>query len=518
MTSLCVSIFVSDLAQAKRDMARAAEAGADMVELRIDNFTEPHLVRQLMEEAILPAIVTCRPIWEGGRSTLSDEQRLELLGMACHGHTRFIDVELEAVRRGNDLPVGRPVICSSHDFEGRPEKLHNLVLEMNHRPGAVNKIVWTARTVRDCIEAFELLASRNKPTIALCMGEAGVITRMLAKKVGALLTFACLDAGTAGATAPGQVTIETLKGLYRWDHINPETRVYGVVASPVKHSMSPAIHNAAFDAAGYDGVYLPLLVDGTYESFKAFMEMFVDFAPLHLSGLSVTLPHKENALRYLKEKGEGEGATIEPLALRIGAVNTIVIERRAAGGQPSAILHGYNSDYAAILDSITAALCITRDQLAGRSVGIMGAGGTGRTALAALSHYGARVTMYNRTLDRAKTLADEFGASAASLDQLTSSRHDIYLNTTSIGMSPNIDQSPFDEHMPQLSADTLVFDVVYNPPETKLLQQAASAGAKTVSGVEMFVRQAVRQFELWTQRTAPAELMRAVVLKQLGRR
>jgi 3-dehydroquinate dehydratase/shikimate dehydrogenase len=334
------------------------------------------------------------------------------------------------------------------------------------------------------------------------MGEAGVATRILAKKFGALLTFASLDANST--TAPGQVSIEQMKRLYRWDAINADTKVYGVVASPVKHSMSPAIHNAAFEAVGHDGVYLPFLVEGSYESFKAFMETFLAFEPLHLSGLSVTLPHKENALRYLKEKG----ATIEPLAEQIGAVNTISISSSSA-------LSGHNSDYAAILDSITAALGITREQLAGRSVGVIGAGGTGRTAVAALAHYGANVTIYNRTIERAQELAREFHVAATPLDQLANSQHSIYLNTTSIGMHPKVDESPVDTCMPRFGSDTLVFDAVYNPPETKLLQQARSAGAKAVSGVEMFVRQAVRQFELWTNKTAPADLMRQVVLSRL---
>lgn len=507
MTSLCVAIFVTDLAQAKRDIARAAEAGADMVELRIDTFTEPHQVRQLAEECILPAIVTCRAAWEGGQSELPDEKRLEALEAACHGKVRYLDIELETTRRGGDLPVWRPLICSFHDFQGRPAKLHNILLEMNHRPGAVNKIVWFARSIRDCIEVFELLTTRTKPTIALCMGEAGVATRILAKKFGAFVTFASLEADST--TAPGQVSIAEMKNLYRWDAITPETKVYGVVASPVKHSMSPAIHNAAFSAVGHDGVYLPFLVEPGYESFKAFMESFLAFQPLHLSGLSVTLPHKENALRYLKARG----ATIEPLAESIGAVNTIVI---ASDGT----LTGFNSDYAAILDSITSGLSITREQLAGKRVAIIGAGGTGRTAVAGLAHYGAAITIYNRTLARAQDLAKEFDGKtgrvvATPLESLDKSSCDILLNTTSIGMHPKVDESPIDGNLPDLSADTLVFDAVYNPPETKLLQQARAAGAKTVSGVEMFVRQAVRQFELWTGKPAPADLMRQVVLSRL---
>ena len=224
-----------------------------------------------------------------------------------------------------------------------------------------------------------------------------------------------------------------MKRLYRWDAINADTKVYGVVASPVMHSMSPAIHNAGFDAVGHDGVYLPLLVNPGYESFKAFMESFLAFEPLHLSGLSVTLPHKENALRYLKEKG----AEVEELAERIGTVNTIVIER-AAGRLP---LRGFNTDYAAILDTITTALGISREDLADKRVAVIGAGGTGRTAVAALAEYGATVVVYNRTMERAEELAKEFNGRrgkvvAARMEKLCDSCCHIFINTTSRRHAP----------------------------------------------------------------------------------
>jgi 3-dehydroquinate dehydratase/shikimate dehydrogenase len=280
--------------------------------------------------------------------------------------------------------------------------------------------------------------------------------------------------------------------------------------------MSPAIHNAAFDRVGYDGVYLPLLVNPGYESFKAFMESFLAFAPLDLAGLSVTIPHKENALRYLKERSGG--GDVEELAERIGAVNTIVIEREGAG-EPT--LRGFNTDYAAILDTITSALGITREQLADKRVAVIGAGGTGRTAVAALAHYGATVVVYNRTKERADELAREFDAGrgkvvSARLEKLCDSCCHVFVNTTSVGMHPKVDESPFGDRLPAFTADTLVFDTIYNPIETKLLRDARAAGAKTVGGIEMFVRQAVKQFEAWTGKPAPADVMRRVVEDRLG--
>lgn len=513
MTHLCVPIFVQDLAQARRDMALAAEAGADLVELRIDDVADGTLIGQLVSQSTLPVIATCRPTWEGGRCELSDEDRFALLAEA--NDAAYVDLELRSsswpriVREGDSHPR---LIASFHDFSGRPDKLYNILAKLNQAPAEIAKIVWTARTLRDNLEAFEILQNRRKPTIALCMGEAGMLSRVLAGKFGAFLTFASLS--SQAATAPGQVTIEQMKQVYRWDAIGPQTRVYGVVGSPVVHSMSPAIHNTAFSHAGIDAVYLPLLVNAGYESFKAFMESFLAMRPLDLSGLSITIPHKENALRYLQEKD----GRIEPLAQSIGAVNTIRIDR-SVEGEP--MLHGINTDYAAILDAITTPLGINRQDLAGRRVAVIGAGGTGRTAVAALAHFGATVVVYNRTRERAQSLADEFTGKtgkvvAAGLDKLSATCCDIFIHSTSIGMHPHTDASVFDEQMPRLSADSLVFDAVYNPMQTRLLMQARQAGARTIGGVEMFLRQAAGQFNFWTGRPAPVDIMRHAIEQRLG--
>jgi 3-dehydroquinate dehydratase / shikimate dehydrogenase len=530
VTHLCVAILARTLEQTKREIATAVAADADMVELRLDAYHGYPLeeeIQWLLANTLMPCIITLRPVWEGGHSESADEDRLhQLASIGAMEKVAYVDVELKTYLRRNDLALSpeamfliravpekkrEALILSSHDFTGRPDRLYNVIAELNAASCDVNKIVWMARTIRDNLEAFEILQQRQRPTIALCMGEPGLISRVLAKKFGAFLTFASLEDGTG--TAPGQISLRDMKRLYRWDAINARTKVYGVVASPVAHSMSPAIHNAAFGETGHDGVYLPLLVNPGYESFKAFMESFVNFEGLDLSGLSVTLPHKENALRHLKEKG----AEIEPLAERIGAVNTVIIDR--SSGAP--VLRGMNTDYAAILDSITDNLVITHEALADYRIAVIGAGGTGRTAVAALAHFGATVVVYNRTKDRADALAAEFNGQtgkvvAAPLEKLCDSCCQIYINTSSVGMHPNVGASPFGEQPPKLTPEMLVFDTVYNPPKTKLLQQAQAAGAKTVGGVEMFVRQAAAQFEAWTGLTAPAQTMRRVVEQRLA--
>jgi 3-dehydroquinate dehydratase/shikimate dehydrogenase len=511
MTYLCVPIFVTDRTQTLRDIAAAEEAGADMVELRLDSAFDVDFA-ELVKSSALPCIATCRSSWEGGRFDGKEEIRQGILQWAATCAS-YVDVELATGHEFITLlahsprPAHARLIISSHDFSGRPERLYNIVQEAAALPAEVIKVVWKARTIRDNLEAFELLQTKQKPTIALCMGEAGLLSRVLAKKFGAFLTFA--SPSSKEETAPGQVTIHDMKRLYRWDALGPATKVYGVVAHPVRHSMSPAIHNAGFDAIKFDGVYLPMLVEPAYESFKAFMETFVPFRGLDLSGLSITIPHKENALRYLKEKQ----AEIEPLAEQIGAVNTIAIE--------NGNLRGFNTDYAAILDTIISALNISRNGLKELRIAVIGAGGTGRTAVASLAAHGATVVIYNRSREKADALAAEFAGKtgkvvSARMEKLCDNCCQVLINTTPLGMHPNVDASPLGEEVSALKPGMLVFDTIYNPMKTKLLKQAEAAGAKTVGGVEMFVRQAAAQFTAWTGQPAPVAVMRNVIEQRLG--
>ncbi|MGD0464357.1 MAG: shikimate dehydrogenase [Tepidisphaeraceae bacterium] len=513
MTHLCVPIFVTELPTARREIAAAAAAGADLIELRIDTLRDMYVLTLLLEDNILPAVVTCRSKSEGGFSQLDDAQRTAQLMSAIASGAECVDLELLAVQRMKQIPaeIQSRLILSFHDFSAKPSDLAQLNRQMNRHPAQVNKIVWKAGNILDNLDALKLLIRPDRSTIALCMGEAGLLSRVLARKFGAFLTFASLSDETA--TAPGQVAIAQMKNLYRWDNIGPATKLYGVAAHPVRHSMSPAIHNAAFTAVGYDGIYLPMLVEPDYQCFKAFMDGFLAFEELDFSGLSVTIPHKENALRYLRERS----ADVEGLAAAIGAVNTIAIGRR--GGK--AFLQGKNTDYAAILDSITAEMKIKRDNLADLRVAILGAGGTARAAVAALAHYGATVILSNRTHDRAQALADEFNSgrgniSAVPIDDLLRADFQVFINTTSIGMHPNVGESPIGDRPPPFSPKTLVFDTIYNPIKTRLLTQAEGTGANTISGVEMFVRQAAAQFETWTGKPAPHQVMRRVISDRLG--
>ncbi|MFI4859493.1 MAG: shikimate dehydrogenase [Phycisphaerales bacterium JB063] len=530
MTQLCVPIFVYDPDTARADVARAAQAGADLVELRIDPWADQHenteasadgLVR-LIRESPLPCIVTCRPAWEGGLFDGDDADRISLLehlGTACAGHgPAYFDVELAAYQRsanlrqkihlvadhpGQDTPRerGAGLILSSHDFEQRPSDLLRRVADMADAEGCrVVKVAWYARSLRDNLEAFELLTAKHKPTIALCMGEFGLPSRVLARKFGALLTFAAL--GDDEQTAPGQPTVQQLKRRYRWDHIGPATQVFGVIGDPVGHSMSPAIHNAGFDAVGYDGVYLPMRIPPEYEHFKATVDAWLNDPRLDFRGASVTIPHKQNLLRFVEEQG-GE---IEPLAAKIGAANTL--HKRDDGS-----LYAGNTDYAALLDAVCDALDIERDVLAGTPVAIRGAGGAARAAVAGFTHYGAHVTVHNRTPGNAAALAQAFDAQHAALDAVDLSATDILINCTPVGMHPHVDASPIEiAHCASpIAHPPLVFDTIYNPHETQLLRDAKAIGCKTIPGIEMFVRQAAAQFETWTGHAAPVSCFRQAI-------
>ncbi|MHC4665887.1 MAG: shikimate dehydrogenase family protein, partial [Planctomycetota bacterium] len=262
-----------------------------------------------------------------------------------------------------------------------------------------------------------------------CMGEAGLISRIIAKKLNSLVTFASIDDKTA--TAPGQLTLEQFKELYRYDSVNSDTELYGVIGSPIAHSLSPAIHNACFADIGANRLYLPLLVEGGRPEFERFMHNILVRGWLGFRGLSVTIPHKQSALDYVRKSG----GFIEPLAEKIGAVNTLLI---GADGKVSA----YNTDYAGALDAITSVLGITRADLKDLPVAIIGAGGVARAVVAGLSDAGAKIKIYNRTFKKGERLAAEFGCFFSPLDELPSVKTKLVINCTSIGMHPNIDATP----------------------------------------------------------------------------
>ena len=524
MTFIAVAVPVAraDQISAALETARVAkQQGADLVEWRVDSLAqEPgaaSAVTRLVQDAPLPCIVTVRHVAEGGGFCGTDEQRQQVWTAASTAHppAAYVDVELatylsdsKAGERARDMArLGRlgggngpRVIVSFHDFDGRPPGLSARIAEMWSDPAsAVSKVVWTARTPRDNTEAFEVLAGRAKPTIALCMGEHGLMSRVLAPKFGGFLTYARSD---AQGTAPGQPTVEELVQQWGFRSIGPETRVYGVLANPVGHSRSPALHNRWFRDGRVDARLFAIAAGPTWESFKATLVELLSLDALHFSGCAVSLPHKLNAIRFVEERG----GAVDPMARSIGAANTISV---ASDGT----LHASNSDLAGVRDPLLRAASAQgwSDGLAARRALVIGAGGAGRAAVAALACAGAVVTLTNRTAARAASVAEELNSSlhrnglsaraiaARSLQEIDTRDFEVIVQATSAGMSGG--EGADDDPLPQaaaLSSEMIAMDVVYTPRETPFLRRAARAGAHVVGGWSMFVAQAAQQYRNWT--------------------
>ncbi|MGA2092415.1 MAG: shikimate dehydrogenase [Sedimentisphaerales bacterium] len=519
MTYLAVPVAPKSLNEAEEQLKAAVAVGAEMLELRTDYLV--HLSVDLALQVVgaarqlassLPIIVTCRDYHQGGALRHSNQLRTDVLTAAVRAGADYIDVEYdnflsEAIRSKIAVEISMGVtklILSAHNFQTKFKNITRLYWEIvNKFNGCIPKLVYSAHHINDCFDILDLLRDRKGDVIAFCMDEPGFITRVIAKKLGAFVSFASIDEKTA--TAPGQTTVNQLKKVLRWDSINAQTQFYGVIGSPIGHSLSPAVHTACFAEAGLNKVLLPLLVAGGQTEFSAFMDNLLSRPWLDFRGFSVTIPHKENALNYVKSKK----GTIDPLAEKIGATNTIIIELRATNDERR--ITAYNTDCPGALDTITAALGIDRAGFKKMPVAVIGAGGVARAIVAGLTEAKANVIIYNRTVERAKQLAHEFKCDYAGLEDLRKLKAKLVINCTSVGMFPNVEHTPVDAKF--LNKDMAVFDTIYNPAETLLLKQARALGCKTVSGVDMFINQAAGQFKLFTGQDANIDLMRGIIYR-----
>lgn len=519
MTYLTVSICGRDLSDFETQLETAVKAGAEMLELRLDYLAEPRAATAsamvtAARQTRLPVIATCRDGAEGGQGKWDCARRTDILTAAIAAGADFADCEFrnftsngsrKAIEDALQKNSRCRLILSAHDFN-KPfddiELLYDSILSIC--PTAIPKIVYTARHINDCFAAFDLLHNKdkNQDAIVLCMGAVGQISRILAKKLGAFLTFAAMD--EQQASAPGQIPIEKMKGMYRWDAIHAETELFGIIGDPVGHSLSPAIHNAGFAKDHLNAIYLPLWVQNDKDGFDAFMENALSRPWMNFGGFSVTLPHKTHALDFAEIKGE----YVENLAATIGAVNTLKVGFNS-------LLSAYNTDYAGAMDALTCTLGIDRHGLHNKQVAVIGAGGVARAVVAGLVDAAAHVTIYNRTAAKGKALAEEFRCHYTSLETLERLQADIVVNCTSIGMHPNADASPLPGGLfkPEMAA----FDTVYTPLNTRFLKEARAAGATCVNGAEMFIRQAMAQYRIFTGKEPDEETFRRVVGEKLGK-
>ncbi len=492
MVSIAVPISAADAEGVIVLSRHAMAAGADLVEVRLDTCVklgaEPGAVVAAIPHLALPTILTIRHPSENGDWQASDVERVRWFNQAGVLGVAWIDAELAQwsalTSAGLVRPPSTKLILSYHDFDGMGQDLTRRIATMRSLGADVAKIAVRPNDaaelaiIRDCYQAS------TGPLTVIGMGEHGLPSRLLAGAWGAAVTFARLD-GDVGS-APGQPTVGELLKLYRIKQQNAQTKIYGVVGSPVSHSLSPLIHNTAFGQHKLNAVYVPFRV----EDVVAFWRACGDW----IAGLSITIPHKTALI--------GQMHTIEDLARRIGAMNTVYRDRDL---KPV----GANTDALAVISCVEEQICTVKD----RCVLVLGAGGVGRAIGVAMKEKGARVIIVNRTADKAKDLAQEIGVEFMTLDQALMISFDVLVNGTSAGMGKP-DESPWpSEHHRE---DSVVFDTVYHPLETKLLRDAQRAGARTVGGLQMLIRQALGQYQRWTGREAPEHLMYRACLDRLG--
>jgi 3-dehydroquinate dehydratase/shikimate dehydrogenase len=499
---ICVSICEANASHLPASMARAAEAG-DVVELRLDCLPLESAtldeVERLLKTSSKPTILTFRPVEQGGAGEVGFVTRLTFWnkrGLALSASWFDLEVDLAEQLLKNDAGIAwNRVICSFHDFRNTSADFATLYQRIAATPAAVLKIAVAIDDAVDCIEIFKLIElgkSEERQIVAIGMGEAGLATRVLGPSRGAFLTYAALD--ETSATAPGQISAEDLQTLYRVNQLDTATDIYGVIGSPVAHSLSPHIHNAAFKSLALNAVYIPFEVQAVDSFIKRMVHPRTKEIDWNLRGLSVTAPHKSAVMDYLD--------WIDPAAQEIGAVNTIVMDQDK--------LRGYNTDWTALVAPLLAKV----GSLADARVALIGAGGVARSAVYGLKQHGANITLFARDVNAASKRGESFGLPFKPLVEGSFEDFDIVINATPLGTSGKFEmESP--ATTAQLRGARLVYDLVYNPSETQFLRAAREAECEVLGGLPMFLAQAAEQFKLWTGREAPESAMREAAVRAL---
>ncbi len=470
-----------------------AEQNAQLVELRIDWIRKRPDIGRLLKDRPTPVVVTCRRREDRGRWAGTEEQRLALLREAIIAGAEYVDIE-EDVAKTIPRYGSTKRIVSYHNFDETPIELFDIYQRMAQLDPDVIKIVTMANKPSDNVRILEMVRAAEIPTVGFCMGEFGTISRILCGQMGSPFTYAGFS--SEREMAPGQLTFAETRNLYRFNKITRDTQIFGVIGDPIAHSLSPLIHNAAFREVGFDGVYLPLRIPA-----DNLQDSLTEYEKLGLQGYSVTIPHKEAVLDFAEVPDEQSET--------IGAANTLF--------KKDDQWHATNTDYDAIRETITAALEASPTHvtdLTDRRVLILGAGGVARAAACAMVQQGATVVITNRSKSRGKALAEELGCLFTGWANRGAEDCEILINCTSVGMHPNINESPFEDYW--LNEDMLVFDTVYTPENTLLLKDARARGCATASGLEMFVRQAAQQFKLFTGLEPPIAHMTETLRRSLS--
>ncbi|MGA1796204.1 MAG: shikimate dehydrogenase [bacterium] len=487
---ICCPVIAEDIGDVRRHMDVVART-ADIVEVRLDYISELNDadLKEIISWKKCPLIMTCRKPDEGGRYSGSEERRIEILRRCAEFGADHVDIEMSSGRRAvQEVMACRKdsrIILSYHNFNEMPADIEGIYEQMKGFGADILKIAVMPTDLRDNLRMLSLIEQARKEGrdfIGICMGDLGEISRILACAYGSYLTFGSMEKGRE--SAPGQIRCTTLRDVYRVKDLKLKgLRLYGLVGNPVSKSKGYLIHNLCFREHGLNAVYLNFPVNDIGAFVSAFRE--------RLAGFSVTMPHKQGIMEYLDE--------VDDDARRVGAVNTVVVR--------DGRLMGFNTDIDGAVEAIEG-----KTRLDGRKVLMIGAGGVARAIGYGVLKRGARLSIVNRTEEKGRGLAADLGCTFVSMDDVPWDDVEILINATSIGMSPDIDQSPVEA---DVLKDMVVFDTVYNPSQTRLLRMAAENGCRTVSGVEMFVNQAARQFLLWTGKDCNKALMKKAVLGDL---
>jgi len=492
---VCVAVTGSDPAEMlEKDEVLVRDN--TFLEFRLDYLPRPALafakIKQFAEyHAHVVAMATCRRVASGGKFKGSIASQLDILSKASASGCQLVDLELQSAARCKPEQLRRlrnhtALILSHHDFKATKD-LEQTLAKMVAISADFYKIVSTATSLYDNVVMMKFLEkhSDQHSLIGVCMGEQGIISRLLGVRAGSVFTFAAVNQDEK--TAPGQVAATELRNTYRIEQLDAATRVYGVAGDPVAHSLSPAIMNAALRRETVNGVYLPLHA-------KTLKDLLACVRDIPIHGLSVTMPYKTAILSHLDNTDSHTS--------KIGACNTVV---RAQDGN----LYGFNTDAAGVVRPLEQRITID-----GAKILVLGAGGAARAAVFGLKERGAEVYVMNRTTAQAQKLARSARARTLKRADLKKLSFDVIINATPVGMGNSL-ESPLNQD--EIKA-RYVFEMIYDPPETRLMTLARAAGAEVIPGIEMFVQQAARQFEIWTGKPAPWDEMLRVVTKILTER
>jgi 3-dehydroquinate dehydratase / shikimate dehydrogenase len=492
---VCVAVTGSDASE-MIEKAEALIRDNTFLEFRLDYLSRPALafpkIKRFTEyHPHVVVIGTCRRVANGGRFRGSIASQLDMLVKASAAGCQLVDMELQSASRLKPPQLQRlrskaALILSYHDYRAT-KKLEETLDKMVAIPADFYKLVTTATTLYDNVAMMKFLEKQSDKhsLIGLCMGEQGIISRVLGVRAGSVFTFAALSPDEK--TAPGQVTAQELRSTYRIEQVDAATRVYGVAGDPVTHSLSPAIMNAALRRENVNGVYVALHA-------KTLKDLLACVRDIPIHGLSITMPYKEVILKHLDN--------MDSHTTKIGACNTVV---RAQDGK----LYGFNTDASGVIRPLEQRITIENAKIL-----VLGAGGAARAAVFGLKERGAEVYILNRSIGPAKKLAHRARARTIKRADLKKLTFDAIINATPVGMG-NTRESPLNEN--EINA-RYVFDMIYDPPETRLMKLAKARGAEVIPGVEMFVHQAARQFEIWTGKPAPWDDMLRVVTVALQER